>query len=61
MKLRFHFIVFPLSLTLNNAFALLGGGYYVGTLKWKTLRTRWRFYERKCPVFQETILRNWFS
>lgn len=40
MKLRLHFIVFPLSLTLNNAFALLGGGYYLGTLKWKTLRIR---------------------
>ncbi len=61
MKLRLHFIVFPLSLTLNNASVLLGGGCYLGTVKWKTLKTRWRFYEKTCLVFQKTILRNWFS
>jgi hypothetical protein len=40
---------------------LLGGGCYLGTVKWKTLKTRWRFYEKTCLVFQKTILRNWFS
>ncbi len=41
-----------LSLTLNNAFASLGGDDYLGTLNPKLSRIRCKFYERTCTVLQ---------
>jgi len=35
MKLGLHFYTLSLSLTLNNTFASLGTGNYLGTLKLK--------------------------
>jgi hypothetical protein len=52
MKLRLLFIQFPIALTLNNAFASLGGDYYLGTINWKFLKIRWNIFKKACSVFQ---------
>jgi hypothetical protein len=52
------FIVFPLSLNLNNTSTSLANGYYLKFLKWNTMNIKWKFYVRTCLVFQK---KNWFS
>jgi hypothetical protein len=49
------FIVFPLSLNLNNTSTSLANNYYLGILKWNTMNTKWKFYEKTCLVFQKKI------
>lgn len=55
----FFFIVFPLSLNLNNTSTTLASSSYLGTLKWNTINTKWKFYEKTCLVFQKNKF-NWF-
>jgi hypothetical protein len=52
MEHGLHFYTHSLSLTLNNAFASLGGGGYLGILKPKLSRVRFKFSERTCLIFQ---------
>jgi hypothetical protein len=49
-------IIFPLSLTLNNTSASLVDNYYLGTLKWNAMKTKWEIYEKNCLVFQKKNL-----
>jgi hypothetical protein len=52
----FLFIVFPLSLTLNNTFPSLDHNYYLGTLKWNTMKIKWKFYEKTYLIFHKKII-----